>query len=114
MAHSFVRDLEQDKSHEGAVVGTAHVPCGGLLLELLDVQIFCDYSGVVFAHRSGKLVGCILSDVGNLLLYTLEFGTLALSRIGVAFAPAEGSLSSTFLGFELLELLYWELQDGSI
>ena len=87
MVHRFVRDLEQYESHEGAVVGTSHVPCGGLILELLDVQIFGNYSGVVFAHRSCKLVGCILTDVGDLLLYTLELGTLALSRIGIAFAP---------------------------
>jgi hypothetical protein len=69
---------------------------------------------VVFAHRSRKLVGCILTDVGNALLYTLELGTLALSRIGVSLAPAEGSLCFTLLGFELLELLKRELQDGSI
>ena len=51
------------------------------------VQIFGDYSCVVFAHYSRKLVNCILSDVGDLILYTLESITLALSRIGIAFAP---------------------------
>ena len=76
-------------------------------MELAYVQIFGNYSCVVFAHRSRKLVNCILTDVGDALLYTLELGTLALPRIGIAFAPAEGSLCSTLLGFELLELLYW-------
>ena len=64
---------------------------------------------MVFAHCSRKLVGCILSDVGNALLYTLKLGTFALSRIGIAFASAEGSLSSALFGFELLELIYGEL-----
>ena len=87
MVHRFVRNLEQNESHEGAVVGSAHVPCWGLVLELLNAQIFGDYSCVVFAHCSRKLVGCILSDVGDLLLYTLKLGTLALPRIGIASAP---------------------------
>ena len=69
---------------------------------------------MVFAHCSRKLVGCILSDVGNALLYTLKLGTVALSRIGIAFAPAEGSLSSASLGFELLEFLKRELEYCSI
>jgi hypothetical protein len=76
-------------------------------LQFAYVQIFGNYSGVVFAHCGRKLVYCILTDVGNALLYTLELGTFALSRIGISLAPAEGSLSSTLLGFELLELLYW-------
>ena len=78
-------------------------------MQFAYVQIFCDYSGVVFAHCGRKLVGCILTDVGNALLYTLELGTFALSRIGISLAPVKGSLGSTFLDFELLELLYWEL-----
>lgn len=114
MVHRFVRDLPKNGSHEGAVVGSAHVPCWGLVLELLNAQIFGDYSGVVFAHCGRKLVNCILSDVGNALLYTLELGTLALSRIGISLAPAEGSLSSPLLGFELLELLYWELEYSTV
>ena len=87
MVHRFVRDLPKNGSHEGAVVGSAHVPCWGLVLELLNAQIFGDYSGVVFAHCGRKLVGCILTDVGDFILYTLELGTFALPRIGVAFAP---------------------------
>lgn len=110
VVHRLVRDLEQNESHEGAVVGSAHVPCWGLVLELLNVQIFGDYSGVVFAHCGRKLVNCILTDVGNFILYTLELGTLALFGLGIAFAPAECSLSSTLLGFELLELLKRELE----
>ena len=94
MMHRFVRDLEHNESHQRIVVGSSHVPCGGLIFELVYVQIFGDYSSVVFAHRSRKLVGCILSDVGDFILYTLEFGTFALSRIGVAFAPGECLLPS--------------------
>ena len=75
-------------------------------MQFAYVQILGDYSGVVFAHCSRKLVNCILSDVGDALLYTLKLGTFALSRIGIAFAPAEGSLSSALLSFELLELFY--------
>ena len=109
MVHRFVRDLEQNESHEGVIVGSSHVPCGGLGTELLNVQIFCNYRCVVFAHRSRKLVDCILTDVGDFILYTLEFGPLALPRIGVPLASAEGSLSSSLFGFELLELLKREL-----
>ena len=65
---------------------------------------------MVFAHRSGKLVGCILTDVGDLILYTLKLGPFALSRIGIPLAPAKGSLGSAPFGFELLELLYGELE----
>ena len=69
---------------------------------------------MVFAHRSCKLVDCILSDVGDLLLYTLEFGTFALSRIGVPLASGECLLLSPEFGFELMKLLKRELQLGAI
>ena len=114
MVHRFVRDLEQNKSHEGAVVGSSHVPCGGLSFELLDVQIFCNYCGVAFAHRSCKLVGRIFSDVGDFILYTLKFGTLALPRIGIAFAPGESLLLTPEFGVELLKLFCWKHEYCSV
>lgn len=67
----FVRKLPMDGAHEGAVVGSSHVPCGGLVLHLFYVQILYDYLAVALGNGGRELMYCILSDVVNLILCTL-------------------------------------------
>ena len=103
-----------DGAHEGAVVGSSHVPCGGLGLHLFYVQIFDNYLAVALGNGGRELMYCILSDVVDLILSTLLLYEKLCVVSGVALASGECFLLSPELGVELLELLYGELEYCSI
>ena len=110
----FIRELPTNGAHEGVVVGTTHVPCGGLGLHLFYVQILDDYLAVALGNGGRELVYCILSDVVDLILCTLLLYEKLRVVSGVALASGECLLLSPELGIELLELLCGELQFGAV
>ena len=69
---------------------------------------------MVFAHCGRKLVGCILTDVGDLILCPLLLYEKLGVVSGVALTSGECLLLSPELGVELLKLLERELQFGVI
>ena len=110
----FVRELPANGAHEGAVVGSAHVPCGGLVSHFLYVQILYDYLAVALGNGGRELMYCILADVVDLILCTLLLYEKLRVVSGVALASGECLLLSPEFGVELLKLLCGELQFGAV